>query len=366
MQVVQAFTLRRLEFEVDAVPLAFQGLPLRKVVNWFLTESSAFARPSAPWGLPTIVQVEPASFCNLECPGCPAGGEIGRDRGFMDLNLYTSLIDELADSLLVVLFWDWGEPFLNPRAYDMVEYAARTGIKVLASSNGLVFAEGDHARRLVESGLDTLTVGIDGLEQRTYERFRRGGKLEKVVEGIRRLREERARHGSETPRINVRFIVMRHNEHELADLDRFATRLGADMVTERRFARWGRVDELNPSHPDFAMPSPSSAPAGTRPLRRNPCRALWNCPTVHWDGSVCSCFMDWDGAHPLGKLGKQSLREIWHGDAYRRLRRTFRGPWRDLQTCSSCSCGYEGGDVGTESNLRLRVTSLGAADRGGE
>jgi len=349
--VVRALFLRRLEFEVDAVPVAFRRVSLARTANWILTESSGVLRPARPWGLPTVLQVEPTGMCNLSCPGCPAGNELGRERGLMDIALYRSLIDELSGTLLVLLMWDWGEPFLHPRACEMIEIASRAGIKVLASTNGTVLAARDLASRIVESGLDTLIVAIDGTEQTTYEKFRRGGDLAKTVEGIRRVREERQRRGRPGPRINLRFIVMRHNEHELPRLEDFAAAAGADVLTVRRFAQWGGVPELAPTSSNHALPSPFAAGSERLALRRNPCRALWNCPTVHWDGTVCSCFMDWAGEHPLGRLTEAPFREIWRGDRYRRLRRAFRRDWAAIPACRECSCGYQDGNVGSHANL---------------
>jgi len=318
-----------------------------------LTESSVKVKPSRPWGMPVILQIEPTNSCNLQCPGCPSGGEMERTRGFMDPILFRRLVDEMADYLLVILFWDWGEPFLHPQAYEMIEYARRAGVRLASSTNGHVFAEGDHARQVVESGLDVLVFSVDGIRQETYQQYRATGNLEQVTRGIRRVVAEKRRSGSATPLVNLRFIAMEHNESELPALHDFAAELGADAVTVRKFAKWGRVDTFAPNSETHQMPAASPEEDSRTRVRRNRCRNLWNCPTIHWDGSVCRCFMDWNGDHELGRIGEGTLRSTWYGDAYRRLRRDFRRRWRDLPLCGDCSCGFEGGDVGTESNVEF-------------
>jgi len=352
-QVVSALARREIAFEMDLVPLRFSGLPPRKIINWALTESSVFFKPSRPWGLPTILQVEPASHCNLECRICPVGRGLARPTGDMDLAMYKRLVDELRASLLVIMFWDWGEPFLNPHAYEMIRYARQAGIKVVSSTNGHVFAQGAHARAVVESGLDVLVFSVDGISQETYQKNREKGRLEEVLEGIHQVVAEKRRLGSTTPLVNLRFIVMKHSEHEVPRLREFAQGLGVDCLTLRKLhfvPGTGEGEELVPSEVQFQLPALSGD--GKAPVRvsRNPCRNLWNCPTVHWDGTVCSCFMDYSEGRPLGSLRERSFRETWYGQEYARLRREFRDDWRRLPLCGTCSSGYAGGDVGTQAN----------------
>ena len=53
---------------------------------------------------------------------------------------------------------------------------------------------------------------------------------------------------------------------------------------------------------------------------------------------------------PLGSLAARSFRQIWRGEAYAGLRRAFRERWKELPRCGVCASGFEGGDVGRESN----------------
>ncbi len=365
-QAMSAVLTRNVSFEMDLIPFTFRELPLKKITNWLLTESSVVFKPSRPWGFPTILQVEPTSRCNLRCRLCPVGTGLGRPVGDMDLPMFRRIIDELGEYLLLIMFWDWGEPFLNPDAYEMIRIARRAGIKVVCSTNGHVFANGDHARRVVDCGLDVLVFSVDGITQETYERYRRRGSLEKVLKGIREVVSEKRRLHSDTPLVNFRFIVMKHSEGEVPRIKEFTSSLGVDVLTLRKFhfvpgtgndlepgsdkKTAGVGETLVPSQSKYQLPMIPTG--GRQPLRveRNPCKNLWNCPTIHWDGTVCSCFMDYNEQRPIGSLRAKSFREIWYGEAYRRLRRAFRDNWRELALCKDCASGFQGGDVGREAN----------------
>jgi MoaA/NifB/PqqE/SkfB family radical SAM enzyme len=351
--VIRALAKRRIEFDLDLVPLRFDGLSWRRIFNWILTETSVRFKPSRPWGLPTILQLEPASRCNLRCTVCPVATGMDRPAGDLSFDLFRRIIDEVGDTLLVLMFWDWGEPFLNPRSYEMIAYARAKGIKVVASTNGHVFAERENARRLVDCGLDLLVFSVDGITQETYEHYRRAGRLESVKAGIRQVVEERRRRGAKTPVVNFRFIVMKHDEHEIPELASFARSLGVDVLTLRKFyavpGSSNGADSYIPSEARFQLPRLGADGQALR-AHRNPCRNLWNCPTIHWNGAVCSCFMDFKERRPLGLLGERSFRDIWRGREYSELRQRFRTDWPSLPLCRECACGFEGGDVGREAN----------------
>lgn len=358
--VLRAIFTREIRFDIDLVPLRLEGVRGAKLANWLLTETSVYLKPERPWGMPTILQVEPTTRCNLKCRVCPSGYGLDRASGDMDLGMYRRLVDELRDYLLAILFWDWGEPFFNPCSYDMIRYARDAGIRVICSTNGHLFAEPGHARRVVDSGLDVLVFSVDGITQESYQRYRAAGKLETVLTGVRNVVAEKRRRGAETPVVNLRFIVMKHGERELPQVPGFAHSLRVDVLTlrkfypvpdpERRSPYEGESVRLAPEEVKYQFPKLQGE--GCRPVRvrRNPCRNLWNCPTIHWDGTVCSCFMDYRESRPLGSLRRQSFSEIWTGAPYRELRRNFRKKWRELPLCSVCASGFEGGDLARETN----------------
>lgn len=372
-RVMDAMVRRRIAFDVDLVPCRWDNVPGSKVLNWLRTESSIYARPSRPWGMPTILQVEPTSRCNLHCRVCPVGTGLGRGSGDMAPALFQRIVDEAREYALLMLFWDWGEPFLHPDACDMIAYARAAGLRVIASTNGHVFADPRRADQVVSSGLDVLVFSVDGITQETYQHYRAAGNLDKVIAGVRNVVDAKRRRGAMAPLVNLRFIVMRHNEHEIPRLKDFAAGLGVDALALRKFhavpdprmrSSWAEADFV-PTRPEYQLPVLTPGTLLPVRARANPCRNLWNCPTIHWNGTLCSCFMDWNERRPLGVIGPQSLREIWHGKTYRELRTRFRRGWRDDPLCGECALGYVGGDVGSEANAEILMLrpEAGVAER---
>jgi MoaA/NifB/PqqE/SkfB family radical SAM enzyme len=354
---------RRLCIECDGIPYEFDNVPLRKVVNWILTEASIYVKPGVPWAWPTHLQIEPTTLCNLKCALCPVTSGMDRELGHMEFSLFKQLLDEAGQYALLVLLWDWGEPFVNPEIFEMIAYAKGFGLKVISSSNGHAFADEEEARRLVESGIDSIIIAVDGITQDTYERYRQSGRLETALTGIRNVVAQKRAIGRETPLVNFRFLVMAHNEHEIPGLKDLAQSLdvdvlsiktlnpyASDMYAERRDEQKEFYNSFMPDNERYRrFKSLDGGEGQDRVRRKPPCKNLWNAPTVHWDGTVCSCTYDYHERQVFGDLKVASFREIWFGERSRRLRREFRLDWEGLQLCSNCSYAYEGGSCWNET-----------------
>jgi radical SAM protein with 4Fe4S-binding SPASM domain len=363
-KAIKAFVTRQVNIDCDRIPYRFDAVPFKKIMNWILVEASIFFKPERPWGWPTHLMMEPTTHCNLNCALCPVTVGLDRPAGHMDFKTFQKTIDELGDYVFILLLWDWGEPFLNPSIYEMISYAKKKGIKVISSTNGHLFGTIDQADRLIASGLDTIIFAIDGISQEAYERYRQGGNLESVLQGIRTMVERKGALHSITPRINLRFIVMKHNEHEIPALKELARSVGADALTLKTlnpysqdpYAEEGSWLEENqlpflPEDPHYRRFKYDSTGQDRIRLRRNPCKNLWNHPVIHWSGSVCPCTYDPREKYVLGDVKNNSFKSIWLGAPYRRMRRQFRTSWDQLPLCRGCSYAYKGGNCYNETIL---------------
>ena len=356
-QAIKALTTRQVRIECDRIPYHFDNVPLRKLLNWLAVETSILFKPGHPWGWPTHIMIEPTTRCNLRCTLCPVTMGMGRPSGDMDFNLFKKIIDEIGDYLFLILLWDWGEPFLNPSIYEMISYTKQRGIKLVSSTNGHLFNKVEQADQLITSGLDSIIFAVDGISQKTYEPYRQGGSLESVLQAIRTVVMRKQALNSKTPLINLRFIVMRHNEHEIHGLKKLAKSLGVDALTLKTLNPYsqdpyaGKNTErkevylaLVPEDLHYQRFKYSANSVDRIRLKRNPCKNLWNNPAIHWDGMVCPCTYDPKEKYGLGNVKKQSFKEIWQGEAYRFMRRQFCTERNPPLLCRECSYAYEGGN----------------------
>jgi radical SAM protein with 4Fe4S-binding SPASM domain len=281
-------------------------------------------------GLPRILMIEPTNECNLRCPLCPTGaGTLKRPKGTMSFELYRRVLDELDGALERLMLYNYGEPFLHPRIFDMIAAARQAEIHTRISTNGLVFLHAHHADDLIASRLNHLRVSLDGATAETYSVYRVGGQLDRILEGVRLLQQRKRELGRARPVVELQFIVMRHNEHELPAMRQIAHELGTPL----RVKTVG-LGDLNrePARQQW-LPSRASlrrylagdgqfelAPDGQA---RHVCDHPWHRLVVNWDGQVTPCCYDRHGAYEFGNAA-DGMSAVWNGERLQAFRQAVR------------------------------------------
>jgi radical SAM protein with 4Fe4S-binding SPASM domain len=292
------------------------------------------------WGNPFTISVEPTTSCNLRCPECPSGlRKFSRDTGMISLEMFHQVIDQLHPDLFYLILYFQGEPYLNPLFFHMVEYAGKMKIYTATSTNAH-FLTDSLARKTVESGLDRIIISLDGLDQETYEKYRVGGSMEKVIEGTRNLVRWKRELKSKTPYIILQFIVFSTNEHQVPALRNLAKDLGVDKL-ELKSAQVYDFEEGNPLIPQNETFSRYKKKVGGGYIIDNPlnnhCLRMWRGCVITWDGQVVPCCFDKDAAHRLGDLKKQTFQQIWRGEAYENFRGKLFSARSEIDICKNCT-----------------------------
>jgi radical SAM protein with 4Fe4S-binding SPASM domain len=291
------------------------------------------------YGNPYTISIEPTTSCNLRCPECPSGlRKFTRDTGMINLELYRKVVDELHPDLFYLILYFQGEPYLHPLFFHMTEYAVKKKIYTATSTNAH-FLTDNLARKTVESGLDRIIISLDGLDQETYEKYRVGGLVEKVLEGTRNLVKWKKTLKSKTPYIILQFIVFSTNEHQVPALKKLANELGVDKL-ELKSAQLYDFEQGNPLLPSDESYSRYKKHNGKfvidNPLY-NHCFRMWRGCVITWDGLVVPCCFDKDATHRLGDLKKQSFHEIWRSEAYDKFRKQLFSARKDIDICKNCT-----------------------------
>jgi radical SAM protein with 4Fe4S-binding SPASM domain len=293
-------------------------------------------------GLPTGISIEPTTSCNLRCPECPSGlRSFTRATGMLDQKLFHDVIDQLAPTLHYLTFYFQGEPYLNPKFLDMVDYAAERKIYTATSTNAH-YLNDEAARKTVESGLDRLIISIDGTTQESYESYRIGGHLEKVIDGTRNIVVWKKKLKSKTPHVVFQFLVVKHNEHQIPDVYKLAKDIGVDQVVLKtaQIYDYQNGSDLIPSQTQYSRYKRKSD--GTYEIKNkllNHCWKMWHSCVITWDGKVVPCCFDKDAHFVLGDLNKNSFYEIWNGEQYNAFRTSLLNSRNEIEICKNCTEG---------------------------
>jgi len=296
-------------------------LTYRKIKNLVSVEMQRRLKTPVIKGYPPFLKLEPTNLCNLKCPNCFTGsGADKRGKGMMDFDLYKKVIDEIGDYLIKINFYFWGEPFLHHRLFDMISYASERNIGSCVSTNFLIFSE-VKAEKLLTSGLDHLIICFDGVDQKTYESYRKGGSYRKFIRNMEILSETRLKKNLYSTIIDVQFLVFDYNRDQIEEAKKLLIPFGFDRFTPKMNA-----EQKDPYDPSLFRPNV-------------PCYWLWLVPTIGWDGIVTPC-CDMP-PHDFGDLNKHSFMEVFNGEQYVKARRLYKydDPEKSKSICAFCHRG---------------------------
>ncbi len=318
----------------------------RKVVNaakvWTSFWRSRYTQKVVHPAYPLSMSIEPTTSCNLRCPECPSGlRSFTRPTGMLQVPLFQKIIDEVADHLIFLTFYFQGEPYLNPDFLEMTKYASQRKIYTSTSTNAHYLSK-ENAIKTVKSGLDRLIISIDGTTQETYESYRIGGKLSKVLEGARNIVEAKKQLNSKTPHTIFQFLVVKPNQHQIEEVNTLAQEIGIDEVVFKtaQVYDYENGNDLIPTLEKYSRYR--RKPNGKYAIKNellNRCWRMWQSCVVTWDGNIVPCCFDKDADHVMGNLETQNFKDIWNGESYQAFRTQLLSSRQKIEMCKNCTEG---------------------------
>ncbi len=389
--------------------------------------------------MPTFVQLRVTNLCNLRCKMCGQWGDTGIFRALgtstatdgerersrireliglkreMGLADYVRLLEELAPSRPIVSLFG-GEPLLYPDILPLIREVKRRGLTCTMITNGWLLEA--VARELVEAGVDSIMVSIDG-PAALHNRIRgKADSFERAAAGVRAVARVRDELGSAVPmllaimpitelnlddfapalealrelpldtiNIGLRWFVSKETgtayekvmsetfgvtgsswkgfEFDGAD---FAATKGQQMaqlvkllkgIRRRRLLDSARGQAWISFVPDVpAEGVPDYFADSGRTFGHDLCPVAWSFAQIEPDGRVCFCgdFPDYF----IGSVRETSFREVWTGERAARFREKLAK--EPLPICSRCCGNYVYGKwkrPGQEARLES-AAALGA------
>jgi MoaA/NifB/PqqE/SkfB family radical SAM enzyme len=331
--------------------VAFQKTGRAAFVNFLRAKYEMYAGKVRVESLPYYVSIDPSDKCQLRCPTCPTGMEnegrrAGRgeqpifrtERHKLSADLFDALMEELGTYLFLVMFYNYGEPLLNPNLAGFIRKAKAHGIETELHSNLSLPLSDGRIEELLTSGLDRVLASIDGFSQETYQIHRVGGNFALAKSNLERLVTTRDRLGLRT-HIAYGFLVFSFNEHEIGAARDYCHGLGIEFQSRDAFvddSTWlpsYRKDETPWIVPEAAQLKKDSS-RGWSPLPqldsgRSPSACGWHYgySVVTAGGHVSPCCAVAKEQYDFGDVepGRKRFADTWNNNLYRASRAAFAG-----------------------------------------
>ncbi len=320
----------------------------KKILNLGRNTLSMLFHKTRLSGYPSLFMIEPTNRCNIACTFCDTGrGLTKRPKGYMPLENYRKLIDEVSGYVLFLFLYYIGEPFMHPDIYEMINYAHRKKISVYTSTNGLLINTPEKAGRLVDSGLDTLLVSFAGADKDTYRKYQSGGDFDKLIRNIKLISREKKRRGSRTPVLKLRFMVMHHNESEIVRIKNIAEETGVDILNTRGILVKDQEDAIKdyiPRNEKYSRYHMKNGKLQKKILNKGRCQWLWLGGIVGVDGKALPCCAGFNELIQFGDVMQTGgFKAVWNNERYRRMRQQILNKDYQWHRCAECSgiLGYQ-------------------------
>jgi len=286
---------------------------------------------------PKIALIEPTNACNLNCPVCETGNKsLQRKKANMSIEQFRVIVDKLPSCVEEICLHINGESFLNRDIYQMIRYAVDRGFKTLLDTNGLLMKP----KEAVQSGLDHITICLDGDDPQSYGKYRIGGDYDRLIENIKGLVSAKKAAGAERPWITLKVIAMQHTQRLVADIAQVAHSMGADdsQIAQFTARTCDQALEFQSEQSEFSKYIPTDLKRGRLTTRYVPnireCQVPYNAVSITASGDVDPCCRDMNGKHSFGNLLETDFDAIWNGRAAVAFRRMLIEKKPDI--CQDC------------------------------
>ena len=184
--------------------------------------------------------IEPTSKCTLECPLCDRTWfyETFKKRNLHEINV-DHVVDFIGVDKQVLLSGNNGDPIYHSKFLKLCERLKANNCKISITTNGSAKTKKwwQKLNDILDQN-DTITFSIDGLED-TNHLYRKNAKWKSIMDAVNVLQKRRCK-------MNWKFIVFKHNQHQIKDAKELSTKLQFDHFRLEHSDRWLGKKELMP------------------------------------------------------------------------------------------------------------------------
>ena len=285
---------------------------------------------------PTVLQVQTINRCNAACEFCPYPYTIHlQEKRIMDDALYSKIVDECVQEKDLHDFvpMSKNEPLLDLKMEQRVaEFKAKAQPHQMVElvTNGSALTP-TRAQRLMEAGVDLITVSLNASNEATYNRVMVGLSWKQVMGNLESLSK------MDLSMVNVylRFVVDQTNRRELRIFHKRWKHFNLfQFNVNNRAGTVRNYEKMVMKYNDLLSRLRRIGGSRLYPV----CPYVFSLMHILENGDVPMCSNDWADREVLGNLHSQSIREIYNSPRMNEIRELMaQGRFEEIEACRECS-----------------------------
>lgn len=276
---------------------------------------------------PKVVYIETTNLCNAECVMCPHT-RLSRNQGVMSESVFKKIIADCEAMNLngtQLFLHKEGEPLLDLNIAQRIRYTKiklGNGNVVGINTNAMLLTK-EKSEEIIESGLDTIYISLDGICKESYEKIRVNLNYDIVVQNIRKFFEVKSKKKSSIKVIMQMLITddIRNNAKEFK-------RVWGEFPCEFYIKRMHSY--LDGGH--------SSLTCNLLDAQVKVCNDPFEILVVYKDGNIGLCCWDYNNEYCIGNVKTDSLFNIYNNKkatVMRKSQKDFLG--KEIVPCNRCA-----------------------------
>ncbi|MGP8050606.1 MAG: radical SAM/SPASM domain-containing protein [Desulfobaccales bacterium] len=271
---------------------------VKKYVNCCVAFLNYLIGKSRIGTMPALLKCEISRECFVFCKYCTAK----KESVFYPFTLYKDLIDKVKDYIFLVSLYDIGEPLLNERLIEYIQYAHSRNIGTIISTSLSVNKPDDFWRDLVLSALDYIIIAIDGVSEGVYKKYRTQGDINLVFANLRKLVYYKSALHSKL-NIEWQMLDLPWNKAEQSLASKMAKDMGCD-----KFRIIDEAVQIRKKYKEENI------------IRKRNCLLPYLIFIVNAYNQVNPCYKIYNSEMTVGNLNDNNFEEIWNNGEMANIR----------------------------------------------
>jgi radical SAM protein with 4Fe4S-binding SPASM domain len=295
-----------------------------------------------PLETPLLIYLEVSGVCNLKCKFCPQGTYADKlKKDIMSYSLLKKIVDDIKEfnqKLCLIRICGDGEPLLNKDLGQMLKYIKDNQVtkRIELVTNGIALNE-----RLAEEisrYADRIIISVEGLSQEDYLNYsQKEIDFDSFVDKVKMLHNESKKQGNCKIHIKIHESSVKTEERREKFFELFEG-ICDEISIENLVEMWPEIKFKNLDVDNKFRYNKLEALDTILYRNRNVCPQMFKGIQIYANGDTTPCCVDWQRKNMLGNLNDKSIKEIWLGDALRKLQLQHLNLEKgSISPCKDCS-----------------------------
>ena len=237
------------------------------------------------------VLVDVSNKCNLRCTMCHFSFDkvFYRPAEHMKPEDFQRIAAEVFPYAHTVVLSAGSEPTVSPYFADILRLASRWPLQELKFLTNATRLTKTLTTTILDSGVTQIDISIDGACAGTYEKIRRGGRFQDVVNNLCRMRDMKRQRGLTVPLMQFNVTLMRSNLLELEQFVELAEQCGVERIGCRHLMPYAGLDVAAESLFDIPREANRAFRCFVKRVERSPAVKLITFPDFFAESDIPSC-----------------------------------------------------------------------------